>query len=211
MITSRQQNLVILNLSFEKVEKFKYLGVTVTNTNDIREEVKRRINMGNAFYHSLEKILSSHLLSKKLKVITYKTILLPAVLYGCETWSLTLREGHRLRVFENKVLRKIFRAKRDEITGEWRKLSNAELHALYYSPNIIRDLKSRRLRWAGYVARMDQFRNACRVIVGKPKSKRLLGRQKLRWEDNIKIDLREVVCDPGEWIDLAEDRDHELM
>ena len=123
MITSRQQNIVqnqiivIENLSFEKVEKFKYLGVTVTNTNDIREAIKRRINMGNACYYSLEKILSSHLLSKKLKINTYKTITLPVVLYGCETWSLMLREEHRLRVFENKVLRKIFGAKRDEITG----------------------------------------------------------------------------------------------
>ena len=147
------------NLSFEKEEKFKYLGVTVTNTNNIRQEIKCRINMGNECYYSLEKILSSRLLSKQLKVKTYKTIILPVVLYGCETWSLTLREEHRLRVFENKILRKIFGAKRDEITGEWRKLHNAELHAFYSSHNIIRNLKSRRLRWAGHVARMEQFRN----------------------------------------------------
>ena len=95
------------------MEKFKYLGVTVTNTNDIREEIKHRINMGNVCYYSLEKILSSHLLSKKLKVNTYKTLISPVVLYGCETWSLTLRQEHRLRVFESKVLRKIFGAKRD--------------------------------------------------------------------------------------------------
>ena len=102
----------------------------------VREEIKCRINMGNACYYSLEKILSSRLLSKKLKVNRYKTIILPVVLYGCETWSLTLREEHRLRVFENKVLRKIFGAKKEEITGEWRKLQNTELHALY-SPNIL--------------------------------------------------------------------------
>ena len=101
------------------------------------------MNMENACYYSLEKVLSSHLLSKKLKVKTYKTIILPVVLYGCETWSLTLKEGHRLRVLENKVLRKIFGAKKDEITGEWRKLHNAELYALYSLPNIIRSLKSR--------------------------------------------------------------------
>ena len=123
------------------MEKFRYLGVT--NTNNIREEIKRRINMGNACYYSLEKILTSRLLSKKLKVKTFTTIILPVVLYGCETWSLTLREEQRLRVFENKVLGKIFGAKKDEITGEWRKLHNAELHALYSSPNIIRSLKSR--------------------------------------------------------------------
>ena len=103
MIASRQQNIVqnqntvIENLSFENVEKFKYLGIMVTNTNNIREEIKRRINMGNACYYSLENILSSHLLSKKLKVNTCKTIILPVVLYVCETWSLTLREEHRLR------------------------------------------------------------------------------------------------------------------
>ena len=134
------------------MEKFKYLGVTVTNTNDIREEIKRRINMGNACYYSLEKILSSHLLYKKLKVNTYKTITLPVVLHGSETWSLTLREEHKLRMLVNKVLRKIFGSKRDGITGEWRKLHNAELYALYSSPNIIRNLKSRRLRWTGHVA-----------------------------------------------------------
>ena len=142
-----------------------------------------------------------------MKVITYKTIILPVVLYGCETWSLTLREEHRLRVFENKVGRRIFGAKRDEITGEWRKLHNAELHALYCSPNIIRNLKWSRLRWAEHVARLEQFRNAYRVLAEKPESKRPLGRPRRRWEDNIKIDLREVGCDPGDWIDLAEDRD----
>ena len=159
----QNQNIVIGTLSFENVEKFRYLGVTVTNTNDIRKEIKSRINMGNACYYSLEKILSSCLLSKKLKVKPYKTIILSVVLYGCETWSLTLREEHRLRVFENIVLGKIFGAKKDEITGEWRKLHSAELHALYSSPNIIRSLKSRGLRWAGHVARMEQSRNAYRV------------------------------------------------
>ena len=108
---------------------------------------------------------------------------------------------------ENKVLRKIFGAKKDEITGEWRKLHNAELNALYSSPNIIRSLKSRGLRWAGHVAHMDQSRNAYRVLVGKPEGKRPLGRRRRRWEDNIRMDLREVGCDPGEWIDLAEDSD----
>ena len=99
------------------------------------------------------------------------------------------------------------RDKRDEITGECRKLHNAELHALYSSPNIIRNLKSRRLRWAGHVVRMEQFRNAYRVLVGKPESKRPLGRPRRRWEDNIKVDFSDVGCDPRDWISLAEDRE----
>jgi hypothetical protein len=121
----------------------------------------------------------------------YRTIILP-VLYGCETWSLTLREECRLRVFTNKVLRRIFGPKRDEVTGEWRRLHNKELYALYSSPNIIRVIKSRRLRWAGHVARMGERRGAYRVLVGKPEGRRPLERPRRRWEENIKMDLREV-------------------
>ncbi|KAJ4431865.1 hypothetical protein ANN_20471 [Periplaneta americana] len=213
MIMSRDQNIVrngtikIGDLSFEEVEKFKYLAATVTNINDTRQEIKHRINMGNASYYSVEKLLSSSLLSKNLKVRIYKTVILPVVLYGCETWTLTLREEQRLRVFENKVLRKIFGAKRNEVTGEWRKLHNAELHALCISPDIIRNIKSRRLRWAGHVTRMGEFRNAYRVLVGRPEGKRPLGRPRRRWEDNIKMDLREVGYDDREWINLAQDRE----
>ncbi|KAJ4425913.1 hypothetical protein ANN_27539 [Periplaneta americana] len=124
--------------------------------------------------------LSSSLLSKNLKVRIYKTVILPVLLYGCETWTLTLREEYRLRVFENKVLRKIFGAKWDELTGEWRKLHNKELHALYSSPDIIRNIKSRRLRWAGHVARMGESRNAYRVLVGRLEGKRHLDRDRWR-------------------------------
>jgi hypothetical protein len=99
--------------------------------------------------------LSSRLISKNLKIKIYKTVILPVVLYGCETWSLTLREEHRLRVFENRVLRKIFGPKR-EGDGSWRKLHNDELHNLYSSPNIVRVIKSRRMRWAGHVARVGR-------------------------------------------------------
>ncbi|KAJ4429010.1 hypothetical protein ANN_26006, partial [Periplaneta americana] len=102
----------------------------------------------------------------------------PVVLYGSETWTLTLREEQRLRVFENKMFRKIFGAKRDEVTGEWRKLHNTELHALYSSPDIIRNIKSRRLRWVGHVAFMDESKNAYRVLVGRPEGKRPLGRSR---------------------------------
>jgi hypothetical protein len=131
--------------------------------------------------------LSSCLLSRNIKVKIYKTIILPAVLYGCETWSLTLREENRLRVFENRVLRRIFGPKRDEVTGEWRKLHSEELHILYSSPSIIRQIKSRRMRWAGHVACMGAERNVYRVLMGKPEGKRPLGRPRHRWEDGIRM------------------------
>ncbi|KAJ4449870.1 hypothetical protein ANN_01276 [Periplaneta americana] len=118
-----------------------------------------------------------------------------------------IRKEQRLRVFENKVLRKIFVAERNEITGEWRKLHNAELHPLYSSPDIIRNIKSRRLIWAGHVARMGESRNAYRVLVERPEGKRPLGRPRRRWEDNIKMDLRGVGYDGRDWINLAQDRD----
>jgi len=111
--------------------------------------------------------LSSRLLSKNLKIKIYRTIILPVLLYGCETWSLTLREERRLRVFENRVLRKVFGPKRDEVTGEWRKLHNEELNDLYSLPNIVRVLKSRQMRWAGHVARMGKDRGVQRVLVGE--------------------------------------------
>jgi hypothetical protein len=103
-------------------------------------------------------ILSSCLLSKNIKITIYITIILPVVLYGCETWSLTLREEHKLRVFENSLLRRIFGPKRDEVTGVWRKLYNEEIHSLYSSPSIIRLIKSRRMRWTGHLAQMGEKR-----------------------------------------------------
>jgi len=134
--------------------------------------------------------LSSSSLSKKLKIKIYRTVILPVALYGCETWSLTLREERRLRVFENRVLRRVFGHKRDEVRGEWRKLYNEELSDMYSLPNIVQVVKSRRMRWAGHVAHMGQGRGVHRVLVGKPEGKRPLGRPRRRWEDNIKMDLQ---------------------
>jgi hypothetical protein len=121
-------------------------------------------------------------------------------------WSLTLREEHRLRVFENRVLRRIFGPKRDEVMGEWRKLHNKELCDLYSSPSIIRMIKSRRMRWAGHVARMGEKRNAYRLLMGKSEGKRPLGRPRRKWVDNIKRDLGEVGWGDVDWIGLAKDR-----
>jgi hypothetical protein len=128
------------------------------------------------------------------------------VLYGCETWSLALREEYKLWVFENRVLRRIFGPKRDGVTGGWRKLHNEELHNLYSSPSIIIIIKSRRMTWAGHVARMGEKRNVYGLLVGKPEGKRPLGRPRCRWIDNIEMDLLEIRFSVVDWIGLAQDR-----
>ena len=126
------------------------------------------------------------------------------VLYE-STWLLTLREEHRLLVFENRVLKRVFWPKRDKVTGEWRKLHKEELRDLYSQSNIVRVVKLR-MRWVGHVARIGEGRGVHRVLVGKPEGKRPLGRPKRRWEDNIKMDLQEV-GGGGDWMELAQDRD----
>jgi len=133
---------------------------------------------------------------QKLKIKVYENIILPVILYGCETWSLSSREELRLRLFEKRVVRRIFGHKRDEVTGKWKKVCNEELNNLYSSLNIVRVIKSRRMRWAGLVARMG-------VLVGKPDGKGPLGSPRRKWENNIKMGLQEVGCEDTDWIDVA--------
>jgi hypothetical protein len=146
MIVSRHtnagqnQNIRTANESFESVATFKYLGTTLTYQNDIRDEIKSRLNSGNACCYSVQNLLSSRLITKNLKTEIHRTVILPVVLYGCETWSLSSREEHRLRVFENRVLWRIFGPKREE-DGSWRKLHNDEHRSLYSSPHIVRVIK----------------------------------------------------------------------
>ena len=160
--------------SYENVKTFKYLGSLLTNQNYIQEEIKCRLKAGNSCYYSVQTLLSSILLSKNLKIKIYKTIILPVVLYGCESWSLILREESRLRVFENRILRRIFWPKWDE-NGEWRMLRNEEFQSLYRSPYIVRVIKFRRLRRVEHVARMEEGRSAFKMLTGTPEEKRPLG------------------------------------
>jgi hypothetical protein len=198
------QNVRIATESFENLARFKYLGATLTNQNDIHDKIKSRLNSGNTCYYSVQNLLFSCLISKNLKIKTYKTVILPVVLYECETWSLTLRDEHRLKVFENRVLRRIFGPKMDE-DGSWRKLDNDELHSLYSLPNTVSVIKSRRMRWAGYMARMGEGRGVYRVLVERTNGKGPLGRPRRRWKDNIKLNLREIGIDGANWIQLAQD------
>jgi hypothetical protein len=207
MVMSRDQNagqnhnIKIHNKLFERVEQFKYLGTTLTNRNSIQEEIKSRLKSGNASYHSVLDLLSSSFLSKNTNIKIHRTIIFPVVLYGCETWSLKLKEEHRLRVFENRVLSRIFGPKRDEVTGEWRRLHNEELNDLYPSPNIIWVMNPRRMMWAWRVIRMGEGRGAYRILVERPEGRRPLGRHRRKWEDNIKMDLEEVGW--GAWTGLV--------
>jgi hypothetical protein len=145
------------------------------------------------------------LLIKHIRTHIYRTEVLPRVLYGREVWSLTLRKKHKLKVFENRMLRNIFGPYRDEVRREWRRVHNEEFYALYASPNIIGVIKSRKKTWAGHVARLWYKRGSYRVLVGRPDSKRPLGKRKRRWDDIIKLDLQDVGWGGMDWIAVAQD------
>jgi hypothetical protein len=162
------QGKIITYRCFENVAQFSYWGTTITNQSLIQEENKMRLISGNVCYLSVQNLLSSRLLSKNRKIGVYKTMFLSLVLYGFETWSLTVREGHRLRAFENRVLRRIYGPKRDELAGSWRKLHNEELRNLYSSPNR---MFKWRIIWERHSTKGAK-RNAYRILVKSLKKTR---------------------------------------
>jgi len=177
-------------------------------------EVQRGRTCGYKFYYKQHGALERRALTKwrfpvqntsTPETFAYPVILFFSIVYLI--WSLTLREERMLRVFENRVLRGIFGPKGDGVTGEWRRLRNEELNYLCSSPNIVRVIKSRKMRWAGHVARMGQRRGVYRVLVGKPEGRRPLARHRRRWEDNNKMDVQEVGSGGMDWSELAQDRD----
>ena len=189
----QNHNIKIINKSFERVKQFRYFWTTQTNQNYIHEEIRKRLKSGIACYHLVQNLVSSTLPFKNIKIKIYITIILPALLYGCETWPFTLREEHWLGAFENRGLRNTLGPERDEVTGEWRKLQNEKLNDLYCTSNIIWLIKSGRVRWAGHVAH-----TVYRVLVGRPEGMRQLGSP--RWVNNIKMDLQKV--GKGAWTGL---------
>jgi hypothetical protein len=184
------------------VAKCNYLETTVTNQNFIHEEMKSRLNSGNVCYHFVQSVMSFFFIYKNIKIKICRTKILSLVLYGCETWSLTLRDKHRLRVLENRVLKRIFGLKREEVAGGWKRLHNEEFHNLYASPNIIRRMES-----AGHVARKGEMRNTYGTLVGNPEGKRPLRRPRHTWENNIRMYFREMGWKGVDWMHLAQDRD----
>lgn len=206
MITSRK-NTRWRNITqfegYERVTHFKYLGEVMTERNEVQMEIKGRLAAGNRCYFSFQKLLRSSLVTRHLKLLVYKTIIKPVVMYGSETWTLTKRDEDRLCTWERKVLRKIYGAV--NTNGQWRIRTNAELAQLYDSPNILADIKARRIRWLGHVHRMNEHRVPKKVLQAKPMGNRSVGRPRLRWLDDVEADLRKIGV--RNWKRLAESRE----
>lgn len=189
------QNVTIGDFNFERVNSFKYLGAVITADNDITEEVKARIQSGNRCMYALDKTLRSKRISRRAKIRIYKSIIRPVVMYGCETWTLTKDSERKLRVFERKVLRRVFGPILDPVHLVHRTRKNRELTELYKEPDIVNEIKGMRLRWAGHVQRLPNERTAKLAWENYPAGKRPLGRPRMRWRDNVISDLRTMGLD----------------
>ncbi|CAH2085918.1 unnamed protein product [Euphydryas editha] len=198
-----RQDLHVGNTTYKGVTKFKYLGCTVTDTNTRDKEIQIRIQNTLRCSAALHKVLVSKLLSRNTKITIYKTIIHPILMYGCEAWTLTLREENRLLVTERKIYRKILGpTKRQD--GSWRMKTNAEITNLVSEPNIIGVTKSHRLRWLGHVERMGEDRAVKRAYLGRPIGRRPVGRPRYRWKDMAEADLRQIKA--NNWREIAQDR-----
>lgn len=189
---------------FEEVKEFRYLGSVVTSENQIKEDVKSRIKSANVAFFQVRPLFVTRLLSRTTKVRLYKTLVRPVLLYGAEAWTLTVRDTNALRVFENKMLRRIFGGVWQD--GRWRMRTNAEIHSLYGSPNVVDELAGRRLQWLGHLHRMEESRTARQVWQATPASPRPPGRPRRRWTDQTMLDVRAAGLTPRTWKDAAADR-----
>ena len=185
----KENKLEIDNMSFEAVQSFRYPGSYVNKNNTIEEEIKERIIAGNKAFYANRKMFQSKLLSKKTKLKLYRTIIRPILTYASETWVLKEKSRQKLMLFERKILRKIYGTTK-ESNGIWRIKTNEELDKLIQRQNVIRYIKSQRLKWIGHVERMPQEREVARIYKWKPLASRPIGRPKIRWEDDIRKDLQ---------------------
>ncbi|XP_055375384.1 uncharacterized protein LOC129608086 [Condylostylus longicornis] len=197
------QNITIGEYNFEGVTHFRYLGATIFNDNSMHACINENIQNGNRSYYANKKLFQSRLLSRNLKTILYKTTIRPIVTYGCEAWSLTQGDENNLKIFERKILRKIFGPKRLE-DGAYLLRTNEELNQSIHGENIVKHIKSQRLRWAGHLARMHEDRKQKRTFEYKPLLSRGRGRPRARWIDGIESDLRTLGV--RDWKREAENR-----
>lgn len=198
------QNVTMDQYNFERVQHFKYLGVTITSDNNITQEINNRIQGGNRCCYALQKIMKSKNVSRRTKVRIYHSVVRPIMTYACEAWTMTKQNENRLRIAERRILRGIYGPVKDNTTQQYRMRTNRELEELYSQPDIVKIIKSQRLRWAGHVKRQGQ--RVVRLVWEEvPEGKRPLGRPRMRWRDNIAADLRTMNIERAE--ELMMDRD----
>jgi hypothetical protein len=193
-------NLIIDDISIETVKEFCYLGVIINNKNSEEQDIKHRITKANRAYFDLNKVLASKIISRRTKIRIYKTIIYPILTYGSETWILNKKEERQLIVLENKILRKIFGPIKED--NVWRKRHNYEIRELYKEPDIIAELKSKRLRWVGHILRKKD-ESIANLWNSSMEGKRPVGRPRSRWKDQVMKDIRKLKKD----ISLADNRE----
>ncbi|KAI5639582.1 reverse transcriptase (RNA-dependent DNA polymerase) domain-containing protein [Phthorimaea operculella] len=201
---TKRNNLIVNGTSYKGVDKFKYLGCTVTDTNQREDEINIRIQNALRCSAALHKVLTSKLISRRTKVRIYKTVIRPILMYGCETWTLTLKEEENLLVAERKILRKILGPVKNE-DGIWRIRKNKEIEDIVREPNIIGESKAARLRWLGHVERMEEDRVVKKAYLGQPMGKRPVGRPRYRWTDEVIKDLHAL--QKPDWKQTAQNRE----
>lgn len=207
-ISANQQRRVPHDLEvggkkFQGVRNFSYLGVEVNCENDMSLSVRKRVQAGNRAFYANVKLLRNSLLSRTSKLKIYKTLVRPVVAYGAETWTLSKKMEEELRIFERKILRKIYGPINEG--GEWRIRTNDEINTLIYGEDLVRFVKSQRLRWLGHLERMDSERTARVVDRSSLTGRRRRGRPRKRWRDQVHEDLR--IMGRRGWRDLAMDRE----
>jgi hypothetical protein len=186
-----KSDIILNGHTFEEADNLKYLGALITSQNEVEADIKEKISAGNRCYRSFSKILGTRYISKNTKIRIYKTIMRPVVLYGSETWAITGKMASSLMTWERKVLRKIYGPKCEQ--GVWRIRTNLELQNVYRSPDIVTEIKVRKLEWLGHIITMDGARMAKKVFVSKPEGRHDIGRPKLRWLDDVKMIQKPLV------------------